>query len=250
MTRLRLCVFAAVMLLVPSLAHAQDDSWWAWIERLSGPGPFETKELLHIPTNWEVRLFCTSKTDQNFHFVLDKYGAQPAPPVPADPATGRQYTPPTTGGPRRPCLSNSSDVSSYIAVRYQLLSTGDQIIFGEKTPRDIGFRALEAFVRYRVHPAVDVGSGVGFLWLTDKSNDLFGTQSRGEIIPLSIILRPAAIVGEDNRWKRLFGIRVDQAYRFGTITSEQLGGAPGVFSVGGEWSFRWALIADIGVLIK
>jgi hypothetical protein len=137
----------ATFVFCPALAHAQDDSWWAWIERLSGPGPFETKEVSHEVTNWELRLFCTSNSDDRLHFFTEKYGDKES-------------------RIRRHCVSNTSDVNTYIAVRYQLLSTGDQIQFGEATPRDIGFRALEAFVRYRVHPAVGVGSGLCFLLLT------------------------------------------------------------------------------------
>ena len=61
----------------------------------------------------------------------------------------------------------------------------------------------------------------------------------------------AALFGNYNDWRtRFFGVRVDQAYRFGTITSEQLGGPPGVFEAGSEWSFRFALTADFGVLFK
>ena len=215
MNRLRLIAVAAALVLVPSVAHAQDDSWWAWIERLSGPGPFKTTEPAQIPANWEVRLFCDSKEDQVVH-----------------------------------CLSNTPDVNAYVAVRFQLLSTGDQFQFGEATRRDIGLRALEGFVRYRVTPAVDVGSGIGLIWLTDKSNIGFGTQSRGEIIPLSVIIRPAALFGDDRASKRFIGFRVDQAFRFGTITSEQLGGPRGVFETGSEWSFRFAIIADFGVAFR
>jgi hypothetical protein len=220
--------FVVLAFAVPSVAHAQDDSWWAWIERLSGPGPFTTK-WSDIPVSWEVRLFCDSKKMQALRFVTDRYDVD---------------------GTRRPCLSNTADVNAYVAIRYQSASSGkDDILFGETTPRQIGWRSLDGFVRYRVQPAFDIGAGAGFIWLTDKTNDQFGTQSRGEIIPLSIILRPAAFFGNpDNKWRRLFGFRLDQAYRFGTITSEQLGGPPGRFETGGEWSFRWALITDFGVL--
>ena len=68
---------------------------------------------------------------------------------------------------------------------------------------------------------------------------------------MSIIVRPGALFGDyNNRWKRFIGVRVDQAFRFGTITSEQLGGPPGIFEAGSEWSFRFALTADFGVLFK
>ena len=92
MTRLRVMVLFVAFVCCPALAQAQDDSWWAWIERLSGPGPFETKEAYHPLVNWEVRLFCTSNTDDRLHFMIDKYGDRE--------------------NRKRHCLSNTSDVTS------------------------------------------------------------------------------------------------------------------------------------------
>jgi hypothetical protein len=54
----RLLLFVAIALASPGTAHA-DSGWWAWLEELSGPGPFGGPMASHALHCW------TNKTPQN-----------------------------------------------------------------------------------------------------------------------------------------------------------------------------------------
>jgi hypothetical protein len=227
MARLNVILLALVFAAFPTAVRAQDGVL-EWLDRLSGPGIFRpTKQPAY-----EIRLICKSSSGDVYWLWQEHAGDSLRP---------------------RPCLIMSPDP---IVVRYYLSvsifgksETDNEMQFGEPVARTISARRFQMFLRWHPHRAFDAGFGGGATnFYGNRPNGGTFSFFSGEFIPVSLILRPVAIWTK-NSWARVFVIRNDQAFRFGTITSGDFGSPtlpdkPGYFSTGNEWNVRAGIVID------
>jgi hypothetical protein len=109
--------------------------------------------------------------------------------------------------------------------------------------RRVHAQRLEAFYHYRIVPAVDVGSGVGYFRITAPDEE-FEPFTTGIVTPLSVSAAP--FVGL-NRLKglKILTFRFEETYFAGGLKGTQFGVPNRAFDTGGgEWNRSYSIVFD------
>jgi hypothetical protein len=216
MRNVRLLMIVAVFALYPADAHAAR-GFWGWLEELSGPGPFKGDlPVLSVPIGC-VRddghnlPNCWSRSDKHIRRVIAvRFGS----------------------------FTSESD-----RPRFDDLPAGDPDNSGE-----VHVRALSALYLFRVHPAVDVGAGIGFMRV---SGDGFDAFSRLTLTPASVSVSPFALRPSwaYNRYAHILRIEVDTSFVPQGFKGSDFGNTRTRFDSGPEFLTRVATVIDLSVLI-
>lgn len=214
--------------LQPGVASAQGGGK-GWLERLSGPGPFD---------GWQyyVRLACFSGRDEGPTHVSWLWSRKNADDV--------------------QCLADRGpNLKGTLVLNFGHWTSQDNLLAPAGTPEDVSkvdFYSFEPALMIRLKPALEVGAGFGLNWF---SGNAFDTFFRGSVTPVKIVFKPLAIAGGDPRLGvfRLVG----QTTRFATGFTEQDFCQPprcpvvyDPFSVKGEFLWSVSALFDFGVFLK
>jgi hypothetical protein len=203
----RLVVLLGAMTLWPSGAYAAS-GFWAWLEELSGPGPFHGF-VLAAPVfcmNGDERVSCWKGLDH--------------PP------------------------------NRLLFVSVGRLGSGDNLRFKDlpDTPEnrlEVNVLQISGVYMFRVHTAVDVGLGVGAMWVSGKDLD---TQGRLTLIPVSAAVRPFAFKWPKSPWAHIMRAEVETSWVTRGFNAKQFGVPASSFSTGPEFLTRAAVVIDFSAL--
>ena len=191
--RKRLWAFLICLALWPGVAHA---AWWGFLQELSGPGPF-----------WglgdSVRVLCVRDTSPGSEITTCLRGT--------DPDTIRQV----------------------VNVQYGVQWSGGER-FGDvagDADRVFAFR-LEPTYHFRVHPALDIGPGVGLLRLSGSG---FAPLYRLSVTPISLAFTPGRLDGGTSTRSGLVRIRFDELYLPVGFSGADFGNAVTTYATSHEW---------------
>ena len=219
-----------------SYAHA---GWWDWLDKLSGPGPFNNGFLL------DFRVFCQVE-------VADPKAAS-APPLDSFGEATVWTTPSLARGVGRQCLANAVSpdtnknvVRSYFEVRGGRITTEVQPLFSDVPGELIGKVAAHqisgTFMR-QVDPLLAVGAGAGVMWFSGDNVD--GRPARLVFTPISVAISPLKIFpGIDPQKASALTIRVEELMLVGGLEARD-------FNPGSSSSFktRGDLVTSVSVMI-
>ena len=196
-----------------------------WIERLSGPGPFEG---LSTPT---VPLFCLNEErDPQWRCAVDAW--------------------------QTPLTSNEGWV--FVTFTFSNLESEDNQLRYDPSvteeQKEVTIQSYQFSLDYRLHAGLDVGVGLGF---NQFKGDVFPNFWRGSFDPIRVVWRPIAFFIEQATWPETGAVRLSlqdlvqikfrATHFFGDFTAEDFGALPGTFRESGEVLFGWA--ATIGVIL-
>lgn len=208
-------IIVALIGLCPTDAHA---SIWAWLERLSGPGPFRgdgpvlsvpiacvRDDGLRVPDCWSV-------SDRHIRQVF--------------------------------AVRFASFTSEDGAVRFKDLSADDP-----NNAAAVHLKAVSALYLFRVHPAIDMGPGIGFMRLSGEGFDAF---NRITLIPASVSFSPFAFVPAwaYRRYAHLLRFEIDTSFVPQGFKGSDFGNPRTSFDSGPEFLTRAAFVVDLSVLIR
>jgi hypothetical protein len=194
-----------------------------WLDKLSGPGPFRGLYKTY-------RFFCVSKISNqpNFGRVLNPGGpttfVQETDKVvhtwllPIDAASGIINWKPLAAEPSITATNRESvarsdchadrRVTAYADVTLGRYWSLENALFSHDDPEADRHQVRVFDLRWsytaRVHPAVDIGAGLGFDWF---SGDEFETFSRLAVTPLHVRYSPFASLGDNVKY-RIFRVEV------------------------------------------
>src|SRR5262245_17131589 len=174
MTRRLLLPFVLVLLLVPANARAQDDGWWGYIERLSGPGGFWV-------FGYDYALLCGDKDQPLNTWKL--------------------------------CVAQEKENGGGL-FRQQLMiraaygtTLGDgqrfEPPFPQNDTRGVKLWELGVGYKYRIHDALDIGVGASYLHLA--GDDVTG-GNRLVLTPATVSFAPFYAIARDSSLARAFRI--------------------------------------------
>ena len=215
----RLVVLLGIITLWPTAAYAAA-GWWAWLEELSGPGPFHGFVL-----SGPILCERDGKLVQCW---------RPIPP-------GTSEAEAETLRPKR-----------LVVLSVGSLGSGDNVRFKDEqdTPdrREVNVLQISGLYMFRLHRALDAGFGAGVMRF---SGDGFDSFLRWTLIPASFSFRPLAVADRlKDRWFAHF-VRLELETSFVTegFTAAQFGNSTSKFSAGRELLTRGALVFDLGSII-
>jgi hypothetical protein len=201
----RLVVLLGVITLWPSASYAAS-GFWAWLEELSGPGPFH---------GWGVSgpVFCT----RDGHVV-----------------TCRSRGP--SEYPKRLIFVSVGRLGSDDNVRFK-----DEADTPDR--REVHVLQLSGAYMFRLHPAVDAGLGAGTMRF---SGDGFNPVWRLTLIPATASVRPLALVKDWQYkwWAYLLRGDIETSWVTSGFTAEQFGNSTSKFSTGREFLTRVGIAVD------
>lgn len=203
----RLVLVTMLLIISPRAAGAQDDGWWSWLERLSGPGPFQG------PTT-ELRLFCVD-------------GAGNIYPCAGDASSAK---------------SPGSPIVHLFTVSIGVLTSGDHPRFAD-TPADtrsVHIVRVDPTYYFRRNKWLNVGGSIGVMAFSGTGFDTF---YRATLTPI-VQLTPFA--GFKDRWGRVIRLRVAPTYLTKGWNGGDFN-SPTAYSSCGEWLLHqwWKLPLDI-----
>ena len=217
MRNARLLIIVALFALWPSDAHA-GRGFWGWLEELSGPGPFKgNAPVLSVPITCvrddHLKLMnCYSRSDKHIRQILAvKYGS----------------------------FASDDDQP-----RFKDLPATDADNLGE-----VHVQALSALYLFRVHPAVDVGPGAGFLRLSGSG---FGAFYKLTLTPVNVSVSPFALKPSwhYNKYAHILRIEVDTSFVPQGFKGRDFGNDRTRFDSGPEFLTRIATVIDLSALIS
>jgi hypothetical protein len=213
----RLVVLLGVITLWPNAAYA---GFWAWLEELSGPGPFDGL-VLSGPVLCE----------------RDGKLVKCWPKIPG----GISEAEAATYRPKR-----------MVVLSVGFLDSGDRVRFKdeEQTPdrREVNVVQVSGLYMFRLHRALDAGMGAGFMRFSGEG---FDPLTRFTLVPASLSFRPLSVSDKlKDRWFSYF-VRLELETSFVTegFTAAQFGNSTSKFSVGRELLTRAALVFDFGSIV-
>lgn len=209
MTRRCVIVLATALTLWPGVAYAGDWDFWAWLEQLSGPGPFH---------GWVVSapLFCV-----NDQAVV-------------------------------PCSGLRSAGHQRVVLTIGRFSSGDHLRFKDlpDTPENresVHVLVIGGTYMFRVHPAVEVGPGVGLMHFSGNGFDGF---NRLTLTPVKVSVMPLRFVPawKGRRWSEVLRLEVEDMLVTKGFKGADFGNTSTGFSAGREFLTRAGLVVDVGAL--
>jgi len=217
----RLVVLLGIITLWPSAAYA---GFWAWLEELSGPGPFYGY-VLSSP------ILCVRDGQ-----LVPCWKSVP-PKISEEEA--RKYRP-----------------KRLVYLSVGRLGSGDNLRFKDlpDTPEnrsEVNVLQVSGLYMFRLHPALDAGFGAGTLRFSGENDDDFKPVWRFALIPVSVSVRPLSLVPQ---WKdRWFAYLVRGEFETSFVTSgftaKQFGNSTSSFSSGAEFLTRAAVVIDLGSIV-
>jgi len=213
----RLVVLFGVLTLWPHPAYA---SFWAWLEELSGPGPF-SGYVLSGP-------------------VLCERDGKLVPcwrPIPKNISEAEA----DTYRPKRLVVLSVGSLDSDHRVRFK-----DE----QQTPdkREVNVLQVSGLYMFRLHRALDAGLGAGVMRFSGEG---FDPLLRFTLVPASLSFRPLAVSDRyKDRWFAHF-VRLELETSFVTegFTAAEFGNSTSTFSAGRELLTRGALVLDLGSIV-
>ena len=217
----RLVVLLGIITLWPNLAYA---GFWAWLEELSGPGPFYGR-VVSSP------LLCVSdgKAVPCWRVI----------PQNATEEEARQYR------PKRLVYLSVGRLGSRDNLRFKDLADTPE------NRREVHVLQISGLYMFRLHPSLDAGFGAGTLRFSGESDDDFRPLWRLTLIPASVSVRPLALVGQwKDRWfAHLVRGEIETSFVTGGFDSTQFGNPASKFKTGPEFLTRAAVVIDIGSIV-
>jgi hypothetical protein len=216
----RLVVLLGVITLWPGTAFAAA-GWWAWLEELSGPGPFRGL-VIAAP----VLCFRDGKVVSCFLPV----------PKNATEEEAAKYR------PKRLLFVSVGSLGSSDHLRFKDLPDTPE------NRREVNVLQVSGTYVYRLHPAVDVGFGAGTMRFSGEG---FRSLWRFTLIPATASVRPFALVKQwqDNRWAQVVRGEIETSFVTSGFTAAQFGNSASTFSTGAEFLTRAAVVIDFGALV-
>lgn len=209
MKRARLVVLLGIITLWPSGAYAAS-GFWAWLEELSGPGPFR---------GWGYRAPVLCMKDNEV--VSCWKGLDPAP--------------------NRRLLVSFARLGSGDNLRFKDLPDT------EDNRREVTVTQISGVYMFRVLSQVDLGFGAGTMIVSGKG---FSAQWRLTIIPGSLSVRPLAFIPALKKysWAHIPRGEAETYFVAPGFTASQLGSPASSFKVGPEFQTRLAIVLDFTAL--
>jgi hypothetical protein len=209
MTKARLMLFTAFLAFWPTQAQAAN-GWWAWLEELSGPGPFKGEVYSFTlgcdgPEGWMPCAAGNSKTKHTIVLRLGHFVSDPDTP------------------------------------RFKDLPVTDADNQGK-----VGVMPVTGLYLFRLHRSLDVGPGAGFMRV---SGDGFSSFYRFVLTPLSVSFTPLDLCGSESNWKRVLRLELDTSYVPQGFKGKDFGNTRTSFDSGPDFLTRGAVVIDIGALI-
>jgi len=142
------------------------------------------------------------------------------------------------------------------AVRFASFTSEDGAVRFKDLPGEaplnrapVHLKAVSALYLFRVHPAVDVGPGIGFMRL---SGDGFEAFNRFTFTPASVSVSPFAFVPAwgHNRYAHIVRVEIDTSFVPQGFKGSDFGNAQTTFDSGPEFLTRAAFVIDLSVLIR
>ena len=220
MTKGRMWILAAALILAPSVAQAQ--VWWDFIESLSGPGPYKGAGLY-----W--RLGCFEQSGVWSWKCWDDSSAR-----------------------------NLRQIFEVRWLQAETVEDRPVLIVDPADKRRVSLQKLDAVAAIRLLPNLDVGAGGGFMYwsLDDLLNpDETISVKRVTIIPVSITYTPLAPFNrlssrsvQREQWLRLLRLRMEVTYIPFGFTGKDWG-KPNIsenqYSTDGNWVLAGGLLFDL-----
>lgn len=208
MTHRRMVVLAGVFALLPGVASAQD-GWWEWLEKLSGPGPYQGVGV-------GVRVFC----------ILDDYSVVSCLSDRRDEI-------------RHLVTVRAAFLSSGDNTRFSDAPTDTETV---------RIFRLEPVYLWRAHPALDLGVGLGFMRFSGVGFDsLYRFTLTPLSITFTPGAVPTSVAGR--RAARLVRLRYDVTFVTQGYTGADFGNTTTTFSSGAETLSSFKIVFDVGSLI-
>jgi hypothetical protein len=204
MRKARVILFVAAAGLWPAAAHA---GFLAWLEELSGPGPFRGEVV---------------------SFTIACVGPDGVKPC----ATERPCT-------RQTIVLRLGRLASGDGPRFKDLPADDADNRGKMTVVPVTGLYL-----FRLHRSLLAGPGAGFMVVSGRG---FSTFSRLVLTPVSVSFTPLELVNPGNsHWKRLVRLELDTSFVPQGFKGSDFGNARTTFDSGPEFLTRGAAIIDLG----
>lgn len=206
MRKARLILFVVAVGLWPATAHA---GWWAWLEELSGPGPFKG----------EVFSFTIACARQ------DAFKACPA----GDNNTWKTI------------VVRFARFTSDDGPRFKDLPANDADNRGKVT-----IVPVTGLYLFRLHKSLDAGPGVGFMRVSGNG---FSPFYRLVLTPVSVSFTPFELLDKgDSHWKRVLRLELDTSFVPQGFKGSDFDNTRTTFDSGPEFLTRGALVIDLGAL--
>lgn len=218
-----LYMLACSVLLHPGTAYAQGGGR-GWLERLSGPGPFEGG-------SYELRVVCFFEDSKDE--LSDLKWLWQTTFVEGEPQ------------PRSCWRDTNSKLKAYVLVGTDWFTSQENHLLPPGTDADfseVRLRTLRPAFMLRLHSTLDAGVGFGLNWF---SGDAFDSFFRASFQPIRVVWTPLAAFG-NKPWTRVLRVPVDATVFGGTFTNEDFGARGSDFSERGEWLWSTGVIIDIG----
>jgi hypothetical protein len=233
MTKLRLVAAVGLFLAFPATARAQDGGLMEWIEKLSGPGPYTR--------GWTVdfRLACFTPN-------ADDRKADRSTAIPSSIWMFSRVDPrkDATMAEKFPCFSNAQPVKSYLQAHFGRAESKDTPVFPD-TPSDTRFvntTAVDLFFMLRLHPAVSIGAGFGWMWFTGQG---FSVVQSPTATPIAFAISPLVMAWPHERWARVPVMKFDEVYIYRSLDASDFASKSSYVSHG-EILRRYSVVFDVG----
>lgn len=205
----RLVVLLAIICLWPSSAFAAS-GFWAWLEELSGPGPFR---------GWGARVPVLCQKDNDVVSCWEGLDA----------------------APNRRLLVSFARLGSGKNLRFKDLPD---------TPEnrlEVHVTQLSGVYMFRVLKQVELGFGAGTMVV---SGEKLQTQWRLALVPGSLSVRPLAFIPalKNTRWAHIPRGEAETSFVVPGFTASQMGVPASSFKVGPEFQTRLAIVFDFTAL--
>ena len=207
MTRLRCVLLVGFVVFGAVDAHAGPLRWWAWLEELSGPGPFEGA---HVPGPPLVCFACGARWQGRFRPTMGR-GRQQC----RGSATG--LCPAVERDGVRPLVQISPEFTWYRSVRNNLAPVGSE----EADRYEVTERVLGLIAYYKPVRGVDLGAGATYHWFSGEG--ALGDYSFGRpALSLRARVRPLTWVPawHESRVAATFGLYTGLDQMSGTFSND------------------------------
>ena len=209
-------ILATVVMLAlcPSIASAESDVL-AWLDGLSGPGPFTVKFA-----GFELNAWCYPLNSGCY--VNDGVD------------------------------DNKGDAKWLVKFGTSWGSTGSQQLFSDDPldVRNVKERLITAMVMYRANRVVDAGLGMEIVNFASDEGASFSFWRAGWV-PARLSVTPFGLLKASGRWKgapRLIHLQAESIWFKDGFTGADFNNTRTKFSVGSEYQTRVSILFDVGAL--
>lgn len=198
-----------------------------WLERLSGPGPFDGDE-------YDFRIVCF-------------YGESPTDRV-SDHSFLWFQRRNTQEGVGNSCWSDSApNLRMYVMVEADSFESQENNLQPDANSEraEVELFSVKPALMVRVHSTLDVGAGFGLNWF---SGDAFDSFFRASLQPVRVLWTPLAAINPRNARLRFLRIPLQATVFHGRFASADFG-AVGSFSARNEVLWSSGFVIDIWTLL-